>query len=267
MFGKKPPKDPETPKAAPSRQTQAQQPANTFPWAGQPDEIGCNFAFGHLVRALPHRLTDKDGRLHAETLLTAAGAFAGLCAQISMLADPEGLAKAKASGQLVDATLKDGRVLLFGDALNNMLFTNDVAFARSRIWNTLVAAALSKGMPESAIPDLDEMFRHVTASLGSDREGFPSTSLQNQPAFSAHKMLKLVGQVAFSCLTGEIDAITRKNNFSALETSWVAVTAQAAAAILLDATQVLAPEKCVTIAMEAAIYGSKLRGIEKDSAA
>jgi hypothetical protein len=233
---------------------------NTFPWAGQPDEIGCNFAFGHLMRNLPGRLTTPGNRLHAETLLAAAGAVAGLAAQISLLADPVGLARAKADGQLLDAKFKDGRVFLYGDALNNMPFTNDVALARSRVWNCLVAGALAKGLDASAIPDVDAMFRHVTSSLGSEREGFPSTPAAHQPLMPARDLLKIVAPVSLACLTGEIDAITDKNNFRAFEPSWVAVTAQMAANQLMAATQALAPGLCITIAMESAIYASKLRG-------
>ncbi len=234
-------------------------PANSFPWAGQPDEIGCNFAFGHLMRNMSAPLV-TDGRLHAETLISATGAIAGLAAQISLLADRDALDQARFSGQLLDATMKDGRTFLYGDALNTMLFTNDIALARSRVWNCLVAAALSKGMSQDAIPDINGLFRHVTASLGSEREGLPSTPADHQPLMPVRDLLKRVMPVAFACLTGEIDPITRKNGFRADEPSWVAITAQLAGAQLAGATQVLAPQTCITIAMESAIYASKLRG-------
>jgi hypothetical protein len=232
---------------------------NKFPWAGQPDEIGCNFAFGHLMRNLPGRLA-TDGRLHAESLMAASGAIAGLTAQVALLADPPKLEKAKGAGQLLDATMKDGRTFLYGDAINEMLYTNDIALARSRVWNCLVAGALSTGMSDHAIPDINEMFRHVTASLGTDREGFPSTPANHQPLMPVRDLLKLVAPVSFACLTGEIDPITDKNNFRAHEPSWVAITAQLAGNQLVAATQVLKPELCITIAMESAIYASKLRG-------
>jgi len=266
MFGKKPLQKPEKAGAASPQTTRAGDgngglppPASNFPWAGQKDEIGCNFAFAHLVRNLPVRLT-SDGRIHAETLMAAAGVVAGIAAQISLISDPAVLTKAKATGQLVDATFKDGRVMLYGDALNLMLYTNDVALARARVWNMLVAAALSTGMNRQAIPNMEALFQHVTRAMGSEREGFPSTPPNHQPLLSAHDLLKLVAPLAFECLTGEIDAITKKNGFRAFETSWVTVTAQAAANVLIDATQVLAPELCVTIGMESAIYASKIRG-------
>ena len=234
-------------------------PANSLPWAGRPDEIGCNFALGHLMRNLPASLA-ADGQLHAETLMAASGALAGLAAQISLLADAAALERARGEGQLLEATMKDGRAFLYGDALNNMLFTNDVLLARSRVWNCLVAAALSTGMGEDAIPDLNDMFRHVTASLGAGAEGFPSTPAEHQPLMSARELLRLVVPVSFACLTGEIDPITARNDFRADETSWVAVTSQFAGNQLAAATQVLAPDLCITIAMESAIYASKLRG-------
>ena len=187
-------------------------------------------------------------------------AIAGLTAQISLFADHDRVHKASTAGQVLEAMTKDGRAFLYGDAINEMLFTNDIAVARSRVWNCLVAAALSVGMSRETIPDLNEMFRHVTASLGGEREGYPSTPADHQPLMSAHELLRLVTPVSFACLTGEIDPITKKNNFRAAEPSWVAITAQFAGNQLAAATQVLTPQLCITIAMESAIYASKLRG-------
>jgi hypothetical protein len=232
---------------------------SVFPWAGQPDEIGCNFALGHLIKNLPLRLA-TGGRLHADTLMAAAGAVAGLCAQISLLSDEAALAEGKASGNLAEATLTDGRKFLYGDALNAFLTTTDADLARSRVWNMLISAALSVGMPEEELPDLAAMFQHVTKVLGSDREGLPSTPEAHQPLMPVQKLLQIVAPLAFECLTGEIDPICKEKGFRANEPSWVAVTAQAAAGLLVKANEILHPGIAATIAMESAIYASKIRG-------
>lgn len=51
-----------------------------FPWKGEPDDIACNLALGDLINNLPRRLT-VNGRIHAETFITASGAIAGFAAQ------------------------------------------------------------------------------------------------------------------------------------------------------------------------------------------
>ena len=59
---------------------------NRFPWSGTPAFAECNFAFGHLVQNLPRRLT-VDGRVHAETYISAVGAIAGYAAQRTLFAE------------------------------------------------------------------------------------------------------------------------------------------------------------------------------------
>ena len=92
----------------------AQTEAPPLPWAGWPDEIGCNFAAGHLVRNLGVPLT-IEGRLHAETLMCAAGAIAGWGAHRSLMTG------ARTGQQVSMVTLNDGRTMLYGDAINDML--------------------------------------------------------------------------------------------------------------------------------------------------
>ena len=262
MFGKKTGSASEPPKAVPESRDGGSEgnggnDERPMPWAGWPDEIGCNFAAGHLVRNLQILIT-VEGRVHAETLMTAAGAIAGWAAQRSLMANSEALSAAEKQGQLSVATMKDGRRLLFGDAINAMLIANDPALASRCVWNWLAGTATTNGLAQSDIPDVQTMFAHVTRELGGPREGFPSTPAPHQPGASAGQILDRVLPLTVACLTGEIDSITKKNGFRADMTSYQAITAWSAAKILAQCCSVMSPDIALTIGMEAAIYASKL---------
>ena len=231
-----------------------------FPWAGQPDDIACNFAFGLIMRNLPPRIAYEE-KMHAPTLMAAAGAIAGACAQISLLADAERTAKARAEGRIKEMALKDGRVFLFGDALNEMLYSvSDPETARSRVWNMLVTAALEKGLDRSELPNVPAMFRHVNDSFGSVVEGLPSVPQNAQPIMPVGDLMKRVGPLALEALSRELlpTLATNGQELRANRKSWVAITAQAAGNLLMTSSRVMPPAMCLTIAMESAIYASKL---------
>jgi hypothetical protein len=229
--------------------------SSPMPWAGWPDEVGCNFAGGHLVHNLAGPIT-IEGRVHAETLMTAAGAVAGWGAQQSLLSDSEGLQQAQSEGRLYFATLSDGRRMLFGEAINEMLVSNDPKRAPRCVWNWILGTALGHGMDGSNVPNLLAMFAHVAKELGGSREGFPSTQ-ESQPIASARQILDRVLPLAVQCLTGEISEITKSQNFRVEHGSYQIVTAWAAAKILSSCCSVLPPHIALTIGMEAAIYASK----------
>lgn len=242
------------------KQTPNANTGNPFPWAGQADETACNYAFGNLIRNLPLR-TVLDGKVHAPTLMAAIGAVAGVSAQISLLADAEKMEKVTAEKKLAEVTLKsDGRIFLYGEGLNEMLYSvKDPVLARSRVWNMMVSAALSKGLDRKDLPNVPAMFKHVSDSFNTPKEGRPSVGENLQPVASVRDLLKLVGPVAFAALAGEITpAITQQTGLASRK-SWVAITAQAAANMLLRSSSILPPAQALTIAMESAIYASKMR--------
>jgi hypothetical protein len=233
---------------------------NAFPWAGQPDETACNYAFGLLVRNLPARIM-LEGKLHAPTLMAAAGAIAGVSAQVSLLADAEKIEKARADKRIQEIKFKaDNRLFLHGDALNEMLYSvRDPVIAKSRVWNMMVSAALQRGLAREKLPNVPNMFKHVSESFGTAREGRPSVDERAQPVASVRDLLALTGPVAFAALAGEIDPTTTAMAGRANRKSWVAISAQAAANMLFTASKIMPPETCLTIARESAIYASKMR--------
>lgn len=234
---------------------------NPFPWAGQPDETACNYAFGMLLKNLPAQVM-VENKLHAPTLMAAIGAVAGVAAQVSLLSDVEKIQKATEEKKILEVKLKDGRTLMYGDALNEMLYSaRDPELARSRVWNMMVSAAMSKGLDRTELPNVPEMFKHVSESFGTAQEGRPSTPANAQPIMAVRDLLRFVGPVSFAALAGEMQltGIVDTAPLRANRKSWVAITAQAGGHLLATAAKVMPPALCLTIAMESAIYASKLR--------
>jgi hypothetical protein len=267
MFGKKKPENPPAPPASsPPKQPSGDgdPPENPppegppVPWAGWPDEIGCNFALGHLIQNLGAPLT-RDGRIHAETMMCAVGAVAGACAQISLLNDP--VAHKKAASQengIVVVKTNDGREWLYGEAINHMLTSADPAIAPMRVWNNLAGGAIGAGLSPDDLPTLEQVFGHVSQALGGPMDGRSSVEMKHQPHLTVLDALKIVWPVAHDCLTGNISEICRKNGFAAADTSWAAVSAVAAGRLLVQVAEILPPKIALIIGIESAIWASKM---------
>lgn len=85
----------------------------------------------------------------------------------------------KANGQpemsdLVVANTKDGKRHFFGDALNMPL-----AGVQYSVWGLVAGQAQQSGCAQ--LPDVGEIFRHATESLGTKAFGKPRVPAQQQP--------------------------------------------------------------------------------------
>jgi hypothetical protein len=235
--------------AAPDPEQAQQQNPPQFAWSGWPDEIACNIACGELINNIGRLFTDAEGRLHAETLMAAAGALAGWAAQQSL--------RTRQGVKAVTAETKDGRKLLYGDDLNAMLYSDDRAVAPQCIGNLIFGGALAHGVAQADLPKLHDMFQHVTASFGTPAEGMPSTSESHRPGARADELLKVVIPLAMFCFTREQPH--KPGPEARLQrSSWAAVTARAAAAVYNQVATVSPPAVAATIAIESAIYTSKI---------
>jgi hypothetical protein len=232
--------------------------AQALPWAGQPDAPACTRALEQLVRTLPGALADDQQRVHAETLMTAAGAIAGFGAHISLASNAEAMNTQAAAGRLQLVELKDGRVVLQGPALDDMLCAPTVELAPARVWNTLAGTAIARGAREADLPDLTAMFAHVANAFLTEREAWPSTPSAARPLLNAREALRVTGPIAVQCLTFKAGPA----GGPVMAKSWVAVTAQAAAALLAQSSGAIAPALAAQLAMEAAIYTSRLRPVQ-----
>ena len=235
-----------------------------FPWAGQPDNIACNFALGDLNINLPAMLT-IDGRIHAETLVAACGAIAGFAAQRTTLIQMHEHNDQVGLDKLIVVESSSGQKYIFGDAINAALFLNSTNMPNLNLWSIARGGAIAAGLDPAHLPPLEEMFKYVSEVLGSENEGFPSQS-ENQPALPARELLlparellKRVWPMALKCFNGELSGSVRKQGVTIVSMRWRPVIAAIAAnKIIRDVQSVLPPARALKILMETAIYTSKL---------
>jgi hypothetical protein len=221
---------------------------NPFPWADDPDEVACNFALGHLAQNLARRLT-VDGRVHAETYISAVGAIAGYAAQRTLFAGSPNV-------NLIRSRTTSGEQYWFGDALNNMLVPQTQAAANRCVWSFAAGGAVSAGFPPQQLPDLlAAVFKHVASTIGGPNEGRSSVSPDHQAHLPARDLLKMVWPMAVSCFSGKAGG----NEYGVAPVAWWStIAAQASSRPILDVKSALSPDIALTLLMETAIYCSKL---------
>jgi hypothetical protein len=255
MFGKRnPPPPPAADQAQGHRGSDEGRDADSeLPWSGDAEnKIACNLAAGNLANNLPRRLT-REGRIHAETYVAAAGAIAGFAAQCSLLAT----ADAATLANLQTAVTQSGARFLFGDPLNDVLLARTESEARGRVWPVAASAAVAAGLAKGAALDLAPMFEHVASTIGSDREGLPSVPAQHHPHLAGRDLLKVVWPMAVEFFAADFDEFHRR--FGPVPKKWWgAVAAFGSGRPILEVKDVLAPDLALTILMETAIYTSKL---------
>jgi hypothetical protein len=223
--------------------------ANELPWKEAQESAACNFALGHLVANLPVRLR-IDGRIHAETYISAVGAIAGYAAQRTLFGDTQ-----PHNVQL--ATVASGDEFWFGDTLNDMLVPQTEAGLGRCVWSLAVGGAVGAGLQPERLPDLGAMFRHVASTIGGPNEGRASVAAEHQPQMAWRDLLKVVWPVATMCFSGRFPDARREYGAVPVEW-WSAIAAQASSRPINDVKEVLAPDLALTLLMESAIYCSKL---------
>jgi hypothetical protein len=220
--------------------------------AGQPNAVACNFAVGHLVENLPRRLT-VDGRIHAETYISAVGAIAGYAAQRTLFAETPPVVGVNINR----AGAASGEQYWFGDAMNNMLVPKTESEGNRCVWSLAAGGAVSAGIQPQQLPQLDAMFRHVAATIGGANEGKSSVPPNHQAHLPARELLKAVWPTAIMCFSGKFPGASREYG-AAPVAWWSAIAAQASSRPMQDVKSVLRPDTALTLLMESAIYCSKL---------
>jgi hypothetical protein len=131
------------------------------------------------------RLLDMMGDAqvaHMESLLCALGALAGYACQASLreYARSKGLDETVV---FVVAETADGAKYFFGDPLNDVL-----AESKSSVWSLVAKAARDAGCRD--LPDMSEMFSHVTKTVGKENFGIPRVPAEHSPKASPLEMLR-----------------------------------------------------------------------------
>ncbi len=224
---------------------------NQLPWKNEPDAAACNFALGHLVQNLSHRMT-LNGRLHAETYISAVGAIAGYAAQRTLF-----VSSPKMGVDLNRVAAASGEQYWFGDALNKMLVPKTEADGNRCVWSVAAGGAVRAGLQPQQLPELESMFRHVASTIGQANEGRSSVPSNHQAQLPARDLLRAVWPTALICFSGKFPG--SDHEFGAAPVPWwSAIAAQAASRPIQDVKSVLAPDIALRLLMESAIYCSKL---------
>jgi hypothetical protein len=134
-----------------------------------------------VLRRLLDMMTDTQPT-HIESLLCALGALAGYACQASLRehARNQGLEE---TALFVVAETADGARYFFGDPLNEVL-----AESKTSVWNLAAAAALRAGGQD--LPDMNEMFAHVTSTVGHQDFGIPRLPPGHSSQASPLQMLR-----------------------------------------------------------------------------
>jgi hypothetical protein len=111
--------------------------------------------------------------IHIESLLCALGAVAGYSCQAAVraIATSRGL-PTESLLQRVETT--DGQVYFFGDNLNKPL-----AESQYSVWGLAGGAAQQAGC--ASLPDVDDIFKHVSSTVGTPNFGAPRIAQDHRP--------------------------------------------------------------------------------------
>ena len=230
-----------------------------MPWQGTADMTAGNLAFTHLTQNLPIRLA-VDGRLHAETLLAAAGAVCGYCCQRAVLERVD-MGEEIGGDRLLTLRGANGYSYYAGDALNEMFYggPGPAVPANANLWRLLNGTALANGLASERVPTSAEIFSPMAATLGQADEGCPSTGPNHQPHLPIDKLLQAVWPLVQDCLVGRFATLGGKA-YPAPVRIWPAVSAWAAVQCFGKTLSILDPRIAVLIVMQSAAFASKLDG-------
>ncbi len=194
------------------------------------------------VRQRLFRALDNDEGVHVETALAILGSLGGFACQMSVR---EGLAKGwrtaeKNAFMAVEAT--NGKKYYFGDAINEPLAEGPYS-----IWS--FAAGAAQLMKSEELPDIQQIFQHVSSTIGTDDFGLPRYPEGHAPeggtpaSWVRHYWPALMPVAAVFCEKPE---------------EWPILFGAAIQQAILLAEGVLEPFVAVSIVMEAAVPMSKI---------
>ena len=233
-FGKKPGAKPPSPPPPPAPAESDEAPPAVESGA-TPDAISAR-----LLAMFETAYADEQGRVHVETLLSALGACAGFGCQVAVR-EAIKAGRLDPKGALMVVETEDGGTYFFGDQINQPLLEAPVS-----VWRLIAGAAQHAGATE--IPDIIEIVRHVTSSIGGDQFGVLRAPPQNQPHQPMLKALQGSWRTAYATILAmEGDPIM---------TGWY--FAGAAQRVIVQARDIIDPALAYRIVMESAVMMAKV---------
>ncbi len=194
---------------------------------------------GKAVHERVLRALRSERGVHVESLLTGVGALAGYACQASVRA--VAVARGLPETALLLTVEANGRRFFFGDALNAPL-----AESMQSVWAFGAWAVQEAGC--TSLPDVNEIFAHVSRTIGSADFGKPRV-----PAGHAPQDSPLTFVVA---LWARMLPMVKK--FCPDPQRWPMLFGVAVFSAITSAREELDPHLALTIVMEAAIPMSKI---------
>jgi len=188
-----------------------------------------------------------DGQVHAETYVAAAGVISGYAAQRTLLAQGQ-------AEHSEIATTTDGREFLFGDPINHALM-GQLPGDTVGIVDVAIGAAMAIGLKQPQLNEVSRHFEYVASQIGTPF--FPSVPENHRPHRDADELLGVLWPWTLEFLNADFEDFHRRFG-SVPQEWWRDVVAQSIGRTITDVKEVLEPEIAKTIAIESAIYGSKV---------
>ena len=200
--------------------------------------IGAKLGAKEVNNRLINGLKTEKG-VHIESFLTVLGALAGFSCQMCARAELNRGPVTK-EGCWAVATGADGITYFFGDAINRPL-----AESQYSVWSLTAGAAQQLG---AQLPDLTEIFAHVSMTVGTDAFGKPRIPEHHTPGDLPLNYLRVIWPSIFPLTLGFCDE----------PADLPALFGTAIQYALQMAKDVIDPGLAATIVMECAIPMSKV---------
>lgn len=201
--------------------------------------IGAKLGSKEVVQRLLVSMKSARG-VHIESLLCVLGSLAGYACQADLRNQAKKQGIPEMSVLMVIDT-KNGKKFFFGDHLNKSL-----AESKFSIWSLAAGAAQSHGCNE--LPDINEIFGHVTSSVDGANFGIPRIPEGHKPGDLPINYLKALWPAMLK--------VTQ--SFCKESVEWPLLFGFAIQEVMDSSKEMIEPELALRIVMECAIPMSKV---------
>jgi hypothetical protein len=239
---------------------------DNLPWKDDAvNYVGCNFAYADLTNNLPRFMT-VDGRIHAETLVSASGAIAGFAAQQALLAQKENFSidllneHSTVDGLFIVRSPRGDRYI-YGNPLKEMVFcaNNPATPITARLWEWAAGGATEAGLDKSAMPNTLTMWEDINRCIQEGTESLPSVPKEHWPHLPPVQLLERLWPTAKKLLMGQGSGAAAPPGIVVVEHRWwPTITGILTSVMIQKVKEVLDPRMALVIAMESAIVTLKV---------
>jgi hypothetical protein len=202
--------------------------------------VGPEIGAKEILQRILSAMKDERG-VHVDSVLCALGALAGYACQASVRAQAM-IAGVDENALFVVVDTQDGGQYYFGDALNKPL-----AESQYSVWGIAAAGAQMAGA--STLIDLNDVFKHVSETVGSEAFGKPRYPQGHNAGDTPAGFLKALWPALFPTV----------KLFCQTPDHWPILYAIAAQQAIVMGKEAIAPELALQIVMESAVPMSKVK--------